>query len=141
MKSRELMIGDWVAAPYNNVYYPCKVTAVFPTEVHVKEETMAIKTICDEWDEVKPIPLTVEIMKANGYDFIEDYINYIYDNSEGSYLEMTLNDDDEFVWSINTNEYDITQIKYVHELQHALRLLGIEKEIVVEFDHLKKPDC
>lgn len=118
MKTTDLMVGDWVFNKFLN-----KNIKITPYDFFSKYPKVI------EGNDLEPIPLTVEIMKANGYDFMDCYINYIYDDDEVSYLEMTLNDDDEFVWTINTNEYDIMQIKYVHELQHALRLLGIEKEI------------
>lgn len=33
--------------------------------------------------------------------------------------------------TVNCGEYSVYFIKYVHQLQHALRLAGMEKEIVM----------
>lgn len=122
MRANELMIGDWVSALYDKVYYPCRVVAVFPTEVHVKEKTMVILTKYDEWNEVKPIPLTTEILDKNfradkqwgenGW-FVNDHI-HIYRTTTGVY---------------NIQYMEIVDIRYVHELQHALKLCGIDKTI------------
>lgn len=63
-------------------------------------------------DELDPIPLTTEIMKNNGYS--------------GDGLDVALfdrNGGDDFVGG--------AKLEYIHELQHVLRLCGIEKEIVL----------
>lgn len=121
MKANELMIGDWVSALYDKVYYPCRVVAVFPTEVHVKEKTMVILTKCDEWNEVKPIPLTAEILEKNfRADKQWDYGWYINDHI---HIYQTING----VYNIQYME--TVDIQYVHQLQHALKLCGIEKVI------------
>ncbi len=62
-----------------------------------------------DYSYLKPIPLTVEILEKNGFvkHLPEDNIVY-------------------FTITINKKEI---RIDYVHQLQHALRLCGIEKEI------------
>lgn len=70
-----------------------------------------------------PIPITPEILEKNGF---EEY-NGIW-HLPNSYIEFYRNKDS---WgrTVNCGEYVIYSIKYVHELQHALRLEGVEKEI------------
>ena len=46
------------------------------------------------------------------------------------YLVLEPTYDEEYYWW-RVNYELITKIKSVHELQHALRLVGIEKEIIV----------
>ena len=76
---------------------------------------------------IEPIPLTPEILEKNGY---KDRLYYfeceeLYPHSfariyyeDGVYY---FGDEEGFVKTL--------EIKYVHQLQHALRLAGVEKEI------------
>lgn len=82
-------------------------------------------------------PLTPEILKKNGFTQCEPqgYDLYIKDKegaglyrifwqgeSYNYYLEIA-------AYAYPSGEFNNTNIKYVHQLQHALRLCGIEKEI------------
>lgn len=87
--------------------------------------------------QVEPIPITPEILEKNG--FVEEEYPIIYDRREfelrhGNYriIVSPLNDGYTRIYKggylpILNNCY----INFVHELQHALRLCGIEKEIVI----------
>ena len=73
--------------------------------------------------QIEPIPLTAEILEKNGftkhaYGFSFQYLK----------LNGNLRNDDTVYFTITISGKDIT-IDYVHQLQHALRLCGIEKEI------------
>ena len=101
------MIGDWVVVGSGE---PFKIGIIDPDFLF--------------WDEVQPIPLTPEILEKNGFSD-----NYAYDNL--SYAT-------DFVGDIigvhivgKGGVMDEMYFKYVHELQHALRLCGIEKEIIL----------
>lgn len=122
MKVTELMIGDWV---YNSLtdltfqVYP----QFFSQWSNRLEQFIAI---------IKPIPLTPEILEKNGFKYKEGEI--------GMYgVEITpcyLRDDVPFEVFCDGEPFAIwfkepISIKYVHQLQHALRLCGIEKEIVL----------
>lgn len=123
MKATELMIGDWVQVPslIDNVeYYDawCKVKQLRDCDLDV----IGFKEL--KYDEIEPIPLTPKILEKNGWEERPTgYVFYTdrkrYDNSLWYILGSN-------TFVVNRNEF---QIKYVHELQHALRLLGIEKEI------------
>ena len=118
MKVNEVMLGD--------------IVSVSGRPIHV---TLAV---LNNWsDSIKPIPLTPEILEKNA-DFYRDekYYNYydfskeidIYHNS----ISVEICESKGIVyWTINWNEYGITKLKHVHQLQHALKLCGINKEIVV----------
>jgi hypothetical protein len=66
---------------------------------------------------VEPIPLTTEILEKN-FPTIEDGVTW----SETA-------DSDLFNIRVEYDKYVECIFKYVHELQHALRLAGIDKEI------------
>lgn len=126
MKANELMIGDWVLDTRTGI--PLRVNP-FMAELEVPE-----------W---QPIPLTVEILEKNGFvdptfeaqkreRFVvlckEYQINYYFNiNWFSIYKNAGVNGSDYPVFICAFQE----RIKYVHELQHALRLCKIEKEIVL----------
>ena len=108
MKANELMIGDWVYVKD----YPMNPEAKQVTANHF------VRSLC----EFKPIPLTEEILKANGFihkDTMDEWWHEEYDPTWGirmSDFELT----DEF-------NFGRAKITYVHELQHALRLAGLQE--------------
>ena len=95
-----------------------------------------------EWmDEIRPIPLTPEILEKNGFvpkfsdGCLTEYLIYkdIVDGLHEMYIRIAY-------FNIKEKEHKLEcfdcrtggcqiWIKFVHELQHALRLCGIEKEI------------
>ena len=60
MKAKELMIGDWVYNTHNRK----------PEQVCDIRERMVMLAYNDlyDYDEIEPIPLTEEMLKANGYE-------------------------------------------------------------------------
>lgn len=133
MKANELMIGDWVM--YRNS--PKKVVYINDRplrELHNNE--IGFTHNDDEWiaaHNATPISLTEKIMKANGFDIVQsgdtltiwkqkddEYGNEVYDitiyASKGKiYFDTSIR----YYGAIRKN------IRYVHELQHALRLCGL----------------
>ena len=117
MKANELMIGDWIKhAHYES---PCKVVAI-STDITVQFDEGA--KVYEALEFVQPIPLTAEILKKNfrkdeqwGHAyFLNDHI-HIYEWED--------------FWQIQYAE--IVEIRHVHELQHALKLCGFEKNIEI----------
>ena len=126
MKAKELMIGDWVRVyeenddPMECGYVTCRVENL--------NDFGDIGANCNDYKEedVEPIPLTVDILSKNG--FIEDGFGDFCEEDRDALLEITSRDGD-IRWTINCDEYDILEFKFVHQLQHALKLCGIEKDI------------
>lgn len=85
---------------------------------------------CDYLD---PIPLTPEILEKNFQEFLPG-INLMY-QLKGPYCAT--NEDGQWVFGLvkvdgeNSARYPLVKISFVHQLQNALRLCGIEKEIIV----------
>jgi hypothetical protein len=117
MKIDEVMFGDIVSLSGN--------------PIHV---TLAV---LNHWsNNIKPIPITPEILEKNGFkkgDIIEpedeiycvELFNIHYDNEERKFWVCNFFESEYGTWEIN----DLFQIKHVHELQHALKLCKIDKEI------------
>ncbi len=93
-------------------------------------------------DYLDPIPLTPEILEKNGFEKL-DFSHY-HINNRALVLDADGKWDSPLSWhwvvtEIHTNakgqpvvlDYYVATINYVHELQHALKLAGIEKEIVL----------
>jgi hypothetical protein len=142
MKTQELMIGDWVL--WNT--HPMKVMMIGSRMVKLYNEDNSI-----EDDEINPIPLTAEILEKNGFQRCENEWYYFkYDENgkvslyQGCYSKYNKNgkillyqvswDVDDLYLEIAsytslTGEFNRMGVRFVHELQHALRLCGIEKEI------------
>jgi len=78
-----------------------------------------------EENSFNPIPLTPEVLEKNGFEFLID--TWYLQTEERKPIHIRFMD--EFIAiSINCNIIPMG-LKYVHQLQHALRLCGIEKEI------------
>lgn len=86
--------------------------------------------ITEKLENIAPIPITAEILERNG--FVKNkYGDMILDEELGAseiYIVLEPNYDEEYYWWKVNNEL-IAKILSVNELQHALRLGGIDKEI------------
>lgn len=78
--------------------------------------------------EAEGVPITPEIMEKNGMS-MNPYGEYFAED-KNYFLEMS-REEEGFFWTINYNEYTVIPLNYVHELQHALRLCGIDKTITI----------
>ena len=111
MKATDLMIGDKVMV---------KVLSQIPNTyvLHTWTANDYSRDI-----QVKPIPLTPEILEKNGWKDRENL------------MELRVNEDTYFLWSkgygvftgafINQTDCYICDFKYVHTLQHLLRSYGL----------------
>lgn len=122
MNTRELMIGDWYA--FRGHPYQCTASDI------------ASLAECEEKGaptDISEIPLTAEILEKNGFkkcDGCDQWTLYepslycILWSADEPYLEIAS-------YTSLTGEFNRIGIQYIHELQHALRLCGIEKEITI----------
>ncbi len=124
MKKSELKLGDWVLAGGSPIKIDELVVGIDVLSVY-NDETNEIKDYF--YDDLTPIPLTEEILEKNGwekddvqwilfclviqYDKVyDDFTIYVHQNGECNYL---------------------TEIEYVHELQHLLWALGIDDDLKI----------
>ena len=82
-----------------------------------------------------PIPLTEEILRKNGWEYNDEEAKFFPQTWVGGGLMLQGTDDGGYRIVV-TSDYDDEDtndtpfvLLYVHELQHALRLRRIEKEI------------
>ena len=117
IQATELMIGDWVdcleSTHTKRVY--AQVEAI--EEYH----SILVKKDITNWfldlEDIAPVPLTKEILEKN---FAQDNTTVIYEQKIG-YFDCSIGNND--------TGYCYPKIKYVHQLQHALKLCNIQKEI------------
>lgn len=125
MKANEIMIGDKLKTVFSQKIVEVK---------EIKQNCIYTEDNGYEYNEIEPIPLTQEILEKNGLE--KDNHGRLYgeyfDEDINRDLEITVdNKTGEVWWSYNWDEYWIIRLRYVHQLQHVLRLCGIEKEIVL----------
>ena len=138
MKANELMIGDWVRIVDDdtNQYFETRITGISDlgniyAPLPEGEHSYPFAAECAD-----PIPLTREILEQNGwsedYNAETDILGHHFPEDKDLNLELYISDVDEtVVWTLNCYEYGVLPLRYVHELQHALRLSGIHKEITI----------
>ncbi len=134
MKANELMIGDWVMNTHNQK----------PEQVCEIRESMVMLDYNDlyDFDEIEPIPIIQEILEKNGFvakKYVYPYPYYEYEVKEikvkvGFAFPQGNRTSHKEPWVyIDTENVFVEHLPctFVHQLQHALRLCGIEKEIVL----------
>jgi len=129
MDCKDLMIGDYVK--HNGITKVVDAVYLYSVSVHNTSDEWSIseaKTY--SIDDIEPIKLTEEILVKNGWDFRDRQYAIECKEDERGIVELS-RDKDGYYWSINWDEYLIIRIHYAHELQHILRLCGIEKELTI----------
>lgn len=127
MEAKDLMIGDWLCyegehnkqvkgidlppngnsayISFENEFYPC--------------------------DSFSPIPLTQEILEKIGFNR-EGGASYWHEGDLGACVLHWSKDKEQLIIGSPCDDCMVKMnVRYVHELQHAFRLAGIEKEIVL----------
>lgn len=137
MKTSELMRGDWVCVYSNDrtEIHPFMVNEIVERGVYD-----AHKGFVEEKD-IEPIPLTEEILEKNGFEkkvwwkYRESDVT-TYAIGDGFHIELSENE----FWLVDNCSEDgdygyesnwFKDVKYVHKLQHLLKDLEIEKEIIL----------
>ena len=121
MKAIELQIGDWVGRVFNDkriIEDYRQVDWIRTGEIGMRyQKVWSIGCI-------EPIPLTHEILEKNGFwvmekvdNGAEEYIAYATDG-----LIFHYNRDNDYYFPNTPISW-----KYVHQLQHALRLCGLNE--------------
>lgn len=129
----DLSVGDWVQNNYGDyvkvegIWQGCnsnyqvdifcdgKIATILPCHLH-------------------PIPITAEILEANGFVKGDDFLHKI--DLPDNILLGVRRQTDGYIFELKREKRRIGEllviirgIRYIHELQHALRLARVEKEI------------
>ena len=114
------MIGDWVYVPHNgSATHYGRVCGIYEREV--VSTTLEKDSGLTKASALNPIPLTREILEKNGWR----YNDAPFVQGWEQYGITIINN------RITCGQNVSMKVEFVHELQHALRLCGIEKEITL----------
>lgn len=140
MRIEELSVGDWVRAKLAKWDYdspeetePMRIVCINNSEPKqafadligggmVKHSALI--------DDLHPIPLTPEILEKNGLCVVEEDADFSEYELFGSENFSIFHIKGTFHYRLETPQASVGCWN-VHQLQHALRLVGIEKEIQV----------
>ena len=113
MNAKELMIGDWVINTEGKEQIRDVVRKISPEFLGLRYSRRYVPIEC-----IEPIPLTPEILERNGFseDYRYDDLSYI--QSCGAVTGIHINGKNGLM--------DEMYLKYVHELQHAFRMLQFD---------------
>lgn len=140
MKANELMIGDYVTfADCQNDKYPSIIKIWQINEDGESFASIDGGKAVDEItidDEIVGIPITPKILEKNGFsldEYGEWYEREVSVKERNYWVNVAFRNDGVSVYDLDILTGGRSSIcihkNYVHELQHALRLCGIEKEI------------
>ena len=123
MKANDLMLGDLV-------YYIHTEDGIAPYKevIRIKAEDLC-RDACIIETHYEPIPLTAEILEKNGWCSRMNGTGEFYLKNplvNAAIVTRTITG-----FQMNHGPFSGLSIHYVHELQHAFRLCGIDKEIVL----------
>ena len=128
MKVKFLQIGDYV----NYRGQIIKVTSLYDKGGSNEVGWSDKESVWVNADNVEPIPLTPEILEKNGFVLKEEekgmygVVVATYYTRDDVPFEVFCDGEPFAIWF-----KDPVNIKDVHQLQHAMRLCGINKEIVL----------
>lgn len=138
MKAEDLMIEDWVRNQDGTIKGRIVNIDAYQNRVEFGAHTI-------DADFVYPIPLTPEILEKNN-DILYGELPILFDDGKMHYSIIECRyvskeyerNGETFYCLLSGCAYHggsfvtpFAKIRYVHELQHALKLCGIEKEIVL----------
>ena len=137
MEANKLMTGDWVLIKRTpSCEYPYKICSINNYSILGEDYADWIEVEADEevnLEDIKPSPLTAEILEKNGFKKYGDTGWWL----ENDYYDIQIYEWSDSIWvfkyestEMNTT-YEQRTFSYVHNLQHALRECGIDKEIVL----------
>ena len=153
MKCSELQIGDYVRFKHTK-----EVVGVFEIDDDRNVINNEPDGYCSEKniaiDDVEPIPLTKDILEKSSFYFgytsdeedlasntiaqlSEEDKGWVLDEGDGSIKVILPNESDGGMIIIDDQSFDrrlslvYNNEVYVHELQHLLKLVGINKEIIL----------
>ena len=120
MKSSELMLGDWLQHA-DGSYHQVRV-------IEVGHFACGLPHLWEYNNQFSPVLLTREILEKNGLSNRMEFKRFQFIDVIGTQENPI------FYWTKRVEDDAVTtvqQLYYVHELQHALRLCKIDKEIVL----------
>ena len=139
LKISDLSVGDWMEIDHEDYgWHPAQINVcgALGIGVHFKDIDPEEEYDCT-LNQARPIPITPEILEKNGWRILEkEVLGDEYEcnreervwYNENCRIEICEAKQGVFWYSCD-HEYYMWRLKYVHQLQHLIRLAGVEKEI------------
>lgn len=133
LKINDLSVGDWVN--YENKAYRLYAIEECGLLRGKWESDEYLAHIAKHIDYFEPIPITPEILAANGFQYNKKVFadTWYWTNEKDTMIEVGMFKDNAYlriVQLVDGRQRDSRLgVKHVHQLQNALRLTGVEKEI------------
>jgi hypothetical protein len=136
---RDLSIGDWVRVKMCKWDYDdpdtldAKVLSIVGNSVGVGYDNSDI-VMSAFVEDLQPIPITAEVLEKNGLEYEDDGNDaVIFLCCDMFWARLCVGDT---FWRVGIHSEDrldavVCDVKHIHELQHALRLASVGKEIVL----------
>ena len=122
---KELSVDNWIQNTNGNVGKVIGITEQGEVIMRYTENS----TCFSEPNMLKPIPVTEEILKKNGWVKMSGSLySCLYKDAEFGEQILDMIDMDDH-WDLDINDLFVIEIKHIHQLQNALTLCGINKEI------------
>ena len=158
LKISDLSVGDWVeleaadlsieygdiaTAFVEEVLKPVCVQSILGDDKLVFARTACLEaygTIYVKEEMLRPIPITPKTLEANGFETYRKNVymdTWCWSNNKDTLIEVSQYADIyyirvvQLVNGIPKDRVCNFGVEFIHQLQHALRLAGVEKEIVM----------
>lgn len=150
MKASDICVGDWLNIynfpndnPKKDDLFPAKVSAVSVFDPFKEPDDVTCELVIPNTNDISsrpldtclPIELTEDILVKNG--FVEVELTDSYElNTDYYEIEVWNYSDGLWVVTVHWIEFSSTPeskatVSYAHQLQHLLRLCGVEKELAI----------
>lgn len=138
MKANELMIGDLVT--FKDCQYDDDVVVVKIYQINQENNALVFIDDSDSLDEIDiddeivGIHITPEILEKNGFEKDKEYPEQWC--IAGEFQDVYVHEWSDSIWKVEIVNFEFSSMPvsqctvcFVHELQHAFKLCGIEKTI------------
>jgi len=137
MNVQDVMLGDWL-----NISHRKKNGIVHRIDKANGEGNGFAAVIDGDYHEslLEPIELTPEILKRSGFELEDGWWCWrkLGVSTGNLYIDVAFRDDDVSVYDVQMMGYHNASmnhhLNYVHELQHAMRIFGIDLELKITQD-------
>ena len=124
VKVKDLMIGDWIHNNYTNENYQMWPSGFSQATRFGQQPNATLEDFNCE-----PILLTDKILNQNGFQYFhKNFASLSYEHPFKLEMEQWPDGNGLGLWNV----CGIIKIRYVHELQHALKVCRVDKEIKLE---------